>query len=174
MKYKPGLVGGHCISVDPYYLTHKASQLGYVPQVILSGRRVNNMIASFISNKIVKMLIARKVPIVGSRVLILGVTFKENCTDFRNTKVIDIIHELKEFGLAIDVYDPWADSESFYKEYKINLLKDLPEKSNYDGLLLAVAHDHFKGLKPRDLVIENGVVFDAKAFWDKQLVDARL
>ena len=123
LKYKPGLVGGHCISVDPYYLTYKATRLGYHPQVILSGRQVNNMIATFIAKKLIKLMISRETALMGARVLILGVTFKENCADYRNTKVMDIIRELQDFGLTVDVYDPWVDEEAFEKEYNIRILK---------------------------------------------------
>lgn len=174
LKYKPGLVGGHCISVDPYYLTYKAEQLGYVPQVILSGRRVNNMIASFISNKLIKKLVLKGNVITGSRILILGVTFKENCVDFRNSKVIDIIRDLQEFGLKVDLYDPWVDTQSFFHEHQLELINELPRSGDYDGVILAVAHDQFKNIQPRSLIKENGVIFDVKAFWDKEAVDARL
>lgn len=174
LKYKPGLVGGHCISVDPYYLTYKAEQLGYVPQVILSGRRVNNMIASFISNKLIKKLVLKGNVITGSRILILGVTFKENCVDFRNSKVIDIIRDLQEFGLKVDLYDPWVDTQSFFHEHQLELINELPRSGDYDGVILAVAHDQFKNIQPRSLIKESGVIFDVKAFWDKEAVDARL
>lgn len=174
LKYKPGLVGGHCISVDPYYLTYKAEQLGYVPQVILSGRRVNNMIASFISNKLIKKLVLKGNVITGSRILILGVTFKENCVDFRNSKVIDIIRDLQEFGLKVDLYDPWVDPQSFFHEHQLELINELPRSGGYDGVILAVAHDQFKNIQPRSLINESGVIFDVKAFWDKEAVDARL
>ncbi|WGQ12731.1 nucleotide sugar dehydrogenase [Sphingobacterium faecium] len=174
LKYKPGLVGGHCISVDPYYLTYKAEQLGYVPQVILSGRRVNNMIASFISNKLIKKLVLKGNVITGSRILILGVTFKENCVDFRNSKVIDIIRDLQEFGLKVDLYDPWVDPQSFFHEHQLELINELPRSGDYDGVILAVAHDQFKNIQPRSLIKESGVIFDVKAFWDKEAVDARL
>lgn len=174
LKYKPGLVGGHCISVDPYYLTYKATRLGYHPQVILSGRQVNNMIATFIAKKLIKLMISRETALMGARVLILGVTFKENCADYRNTKVMDIIRELQDFGLTVDVYDPWVDEEAFENEYSICILKELPSAIFYDGAVLAVAHHQFGQIEPRSLVKENGVIFDAKGFWDKQSVDARL
>src|SRR5690606_20379299 len=124
LKYKPGLVGGHCISVDPYYLTHKATQLGYHPEVILSGRRVNNSIPAFIASKVVKLMVGKDISIRGARALILGITFKENCPDIRNTKVVEIYQELKEYGVDVDVYDPWANPEEVFEEYGIVLYKE--------------------------------------------------
>ncbi|KGE14274.1 nucleotide sugar dehydrogenase [Sphingobacterium deserti] len=129
LKFKPGLVGGHCISVDPYYLAHKSSQLGYHPEVILSGRRINDRMAAFIAGKTVKLLIKKGVTIKGARALILGITFKENCPDIRNSKVVDVYRELKEFGLSVDVFDPWASAESVKKEYGISLLPALPAQT---------------------------------------------
>lgn len=125
LKYKPGLVGGHCISVDPYYLAHKATQLGYHPDVILSGRRVNDSMASFIASKVVKLMIQKDIPVGRSKALILGVTFKENCPDVRNTKVIDVYHELREYGVEVDIYDPWADAEEVKREYGVDCLPEL-------------------------------------------------
>jgi UDP-N-acetyl-D-galactosamine dehydrogenase len=130
LKYKPGLVGGHCISVDPYYLAHKAEQLGYHPDVILSGRRVNDSIAKFVASKVVKLLIAKGGVIKDSNVLILGVTFKENCPDVRNTKVVDIYRELADFGVNVDIYDPWASKEEVKHEYGIDILDALQEGKN--------------------------------------------
>jgi len=174
LKYKPGLVGGHCISVDPYYLAQKSTQLGYHPQVILSGRRVNDMIASFISNKVVKLMIAKGLPILNANVLILGLTFKENCPDFRNTKVIDIVQELLEFGLQVDLYDPWVDASEFEKEYKLTLLPALIAGKKYESIILAVAHDTFLRLDLEALKQDKAVLFDVKAVLDRELVDARL
>ncbi|TDS13683.1 nucleotide sugar dehydrogenase [Sphingobacterium paludis] len=137
LKFKPGLVGGHCISVDPYYLAHKSSQLGYHPEVILSGRRINDRMAAFIAGKTVKLLIKKGVTIKGARALILGITFKENCPDIRNSKVVDVYRELKEFGLSVDVFDPWANPEIVKKEYGIALLPALPpaEIGNTKGVI---------------------------------------
>jgi UDP-N-acetyl-D-galactosamine dehydrogenase len=172
LKYKPGLVGGHCIGVDPYYLAHKAESLGYHPQVILSGRRVNDTMGMFIAGKVIKMMIQKGTNIKGAKALILGVTFKENCPDIRNSKVVDIYNELVQFGLEVDVSDPHADVSQVKKEYKIEL-KQTPTK--YDAIILAVAHNEFLSLDLNDL--KNGqhtVIFDSKAALDRESVDARL
>ena len=172
LKYKPGLVGGHCIGVDPYYLAHKAESLGYHPQVILSGRRVNDTMGMFIAGKVVKMMIQKGTNIKGAKALLLGVTFKENCPDIRNSKVVDIYNELVQFGLEVDVFDPHADVSQVKKEYKIEL-KQTPTK--YDAIILAVAHNEFLSLDLNDL--KNGqhtVIFDSKAALDRESVDARL
>jgi len=174
LKYKPGLVGGHCISVDPYYLAHKAEQLGYHPDVILSGRRVNDSIAKFIASKVVKLLIAKGGVIKDSEALILGVTFKENCPDIRNTKVIDIYTELKDYGVNIDIYDPWADKDEIRHEYGIHILDTLIEGKKYDSIIVAVSHNEFIQLDLNQLKKDNAVVFDTKACFDRNLVDARL
>lgn len=174
LKYRPGLVGGHCISVDPYYLASKAESLGYVPQVILSGRHVNNSIAPFIANKVLKLMIQKIHSIKGSNVLILGVTFKENCPDIRNTKVVDIYRELCEFGLNVDIYDPWASKEEVKHEYGIDILNDYNPAKKYEAILLAVAHDEFKDINFEDYYKSGTVVFDAKAVIDRRWVDGRL
>lgn len=174
LKYRPGLVGGHCISVDPYYLASKAESLGYVPQVILSGRHVNNSIAPFIANKVLKLMIHKGQTIKGANVLILGVTFKENCPDIRNTKVIDIYRELCEFGTNVDIYDPWASAEEVAHEYGVNILNELDNEQKYDAILLAVAHDEFKTFDFEKHYNAGAVVFDAKAVVDRRWVDGRL
>jgi len=174
LKYRPGLVGGHCISVDPYYLASKAESLGYVPQVILSGRHVNNSIAPFIANKVLKLMIQKIHAIKGANVLILGVTFKENCPDIRNTKVVDIYRELCEFGLNVDVYDPWASPEEVKREYGVDIIYKLDSSKKYDGVLLAVAHDEFKSIDFEKYYNDGSVVFDAKAVVDRRWVDGRL
>lgn len=172
LKYKPGLVGGHCIGVDPYYLAHKAESLGYHPQVILSGRRVNDNMGLFVSNKVVKLLIQKGIVIKGAKALVLGVTFKENCPDIRNSKVVDIYNELNQFGLNVDVYDPHADSEEVFVEYNIKLI-ETPAK--YDLIILAVAHEQFQELNLDDLKLNsNAVVFDIKAVLDRSKIDGRL
>lgn len=174
LKYRPGLVGGHCISVDPYYLASKAESLGYVPQVILSGRHVNNSIAPFIANKVLKLMIHKGQTIKGANVLILGVTFKENCPDIRNTKVIDIYRELCEFGTNADIYDPWASAEEVAEEYGVNILNELDTEQKYDAILLAVAHDEFRSFDFEKHYKAGAVVFDAKAVVDRRWVDGRL
>jgi len=173
LKYKPGLVGGHCIGVDPYYLAHKAQSLGYHPQVILSGRRVNDNMGMFVANKVIKLMIKKGHKIGGSKALILGISFKENCPDVRNSRVIDIHKELQQFGLEVDIYDPHADKEEVLREYKLNLIQSI--ESNYDAIILAVSHDEFLKIDYRAL--KNGhdaVIFDTKSFLDRNLVDSRL
>lgn len=172
LKYKPGLVGGHCIGVDPYYLTHKAESLGYYPQVILSGRRVNDNMGVFIANKVVKLMIQNEITIKGGNVLVLGVTFKENCPDIRNSKVIDIVNEFNQFGLNVDVFDPHADSNQVANEYNINIINEL---FKYDAIVLAVSHDEFleidyEGLKKS----RNSIIFDVKSVLDRNQITSRL
>ncbi|KMQ67895.1 Vi polysaccharide biosynthesis protein VipA/TviB [Chryseobacterium sp. FH2] len=174
LKYKPGLVGGHCISVDPYYLAHKAEYLGYHPDVILSGRRVNDSIAKFIASKVVKLLIAKGGIIKNSKALILGVTFKENCPDIRNTKVFDIYKELLDYGIHVELYDPWANSNEVKEEYGINLLNNLNNNTKYDSIIIAVSHKEFLTINLEDLRNDNTVVFDTKSCLDRNMVDARL
>jgi UDP-N-acetyl-D-galactosamine dehydrogenase len=173
LKYKPGLVGGHCIGVDPYYLAHKAESLGYQPQVILSGRRVNDVMGEFVAGKVIKLLIAKGNDISHTNALVLGITFKENCADVRNSKVVDICTELKAFGVNVDVYDPWADPQKVTTEYQIDLIPAIEKK--YDAIILAVAHKEFLMLDFK--AITNGdasVIYDTKAFLDRSIVDARL
>lgn len=179
LKFKPGLVGGHCISVDPYYLTHKATMLGYHPEVILSGRRVNDRIGSFIAQKVVKLMIQQDIRIRGAKTLILGITFKENCPDVRNTRVVDIYHELISYGVQADIYDPWADPEEVEQEYGITSLNTLPTVTEgsydtYDAIILAVAHDEFLQLDLSRFKNSNSVVFDCKGILDRKEVKARL
>jgi UDP-N-acetyl-D-glucosamine/UDP-N-acetyl-D-galactosamine dehydrogenase len=172
LQFKPGLVGGHCIGVDPYYLLHKSESLGYYPQVILSGRRVNDNMGIFVANKLIKLLIKKGHKIEGSKVLILGITFKENCPDIRNSRVIDVYQELKEFGVDIDVYDPWANKHEVQEEYGITLIDEL--NSQYDGILLAVSHNEYKQLNLENFKNSNAVIFDIKGVLEKDSVDARL
>ena len=174
LKYQPGLVGGHCIGVDPYYLAHKAEALGYHPQVILSGRRVNDHIGAFIAEKVIKLMIKKDHKIKGSKALILGITFKENCPDVRNTRVIDIYKELAQFGLELDVYDPWANSDEVKSEYGISILNKLTLDTTYDAVVVAVAHKEFLELDYRTLKRNNGIIFDTKACLERSLVDGRL
>lgn len=177
LKYRPGLVGGHCISVDPYYLAFKAEALGYHPDVILSGRRVNDDMARFVADKVIKLMIKKGLKVLDSNVLLLGVTFKENCPDIRNTKTVDIVDELKEFGCKVDIYDPWASQEEVKFEYGIETMKkdaDIYAKK-YDAVILAVSHEQFTELDFDRLT--NGrksVIFDIKGFLPKERVDGRL
>ncbi|MCX2453395.1 nucleotide sugar dehydrogenase [Pedobacter sp. PLR] len=173
LKYKPGLVGGHCIGVDPYYLAHKAESLGYHPQVILSGRRVNDNMGMFVANKVVKLMIAKGYPVKGEKVLILGFAFKENCPDIRNTRVIDIYHELQQFGMEVSVYDPWADPELVQQEYGFlpdNVLID----KNYKAIIVAVSHQEFLTIDYGKYQRDGAIIFDTKSFIDRKFTDARL
>lgn len=173
LNYKPGLVGGHCIGVDPYYLAYKSEALGYKPEVILSGRRVNDNMGNFIANKVIKMIVAKDKIIIGAKVLILGFAFKENCPDTRNTRVIDIYRELKSFGVDVDVYDPWANAESVSKEYSVDLIsKD--DFISYNAVILAVSHQVFLDLDFSLFKRAGTIIFDTKSFIERDLVDARL
>ncbi len=173
LKYKPGLVGGHCIGVDPYYLAHKAESLGYYPQVILSGRRVNDNMGMFVANKLVKLLISKNHVISNSKSLILGITFKEDCPDIRNSKVIDIFRELRQFNINVDVYDPHADKNEVKEEYGIDLIDTISEK--YDAIILAVSHREFLELDIKAICTSsNSIIYDIKSFLERSIVDARL
>lgn len=173
LKYKPGLVGGHCIGVDPYYLAYKSNALGYVPQVILSGRKVNEDMGIFIANKVLKLILAKADKVKGEKVLILGFAFKENCPDIRNTRVIDIHRELTQFGLDLDVFDPWANPKEVYEEYGIQLEQELKLK-NYKAVIVAVAHNEFLELDYQAYKDQGAVIFDIKSFIDRKFSDARL
>lgn len=172
LPFKPGLVGGHCIGVDPYYLTYKADSLGYHPQVILSGRRINDNMGIYIANSVIKLMAQNDLPINNGRVLVLGITFKENCPDIRNSKVVDVIRELKSFGAAVDIYDPQADAAEFSHEYGLSLIPKLEKK--YHAIILAVSHNEFATLNINGLQEPNAVVYDVKGFLDKSVVTARL
>lgn len=174
LNFTPGLVGGHCIGVDPYYLLYKSQCLGYNPQVILSGRTVNNEMGRFVASKTVKLMIKNGIRIVGSRVLILGFTFKENCPDTRNTKVVDIIDELQDFGVEVDVFDPHALRSEVKAEYGITLLPRQPELMVYDGIILTVAHDEFKKLDFSFTRSHSTIVFDVKSIIDPRYTHGRL
>jgi UDP-N-acetyl-D-galactosamine dehydrogenase len=173
LNFRPGLVGGHCIGVDPYYLTYKAESLGYNPQVILAGRRINDNMGIFVANQVVKLLVKKGHAVMGAKVLILGITFKENCPDIRNTRVVDVINELKGFGTYVEVYDPHADKEEVKHEYNIDMI-DQPG-THYDGIILAVNHKEFEDLKWGNLTKGNlSVVYDVKCSLDKNHVTKRL
>jgi len=175
LPFRPGLVGGHCIGVDPYYLTHKAQELGYHPEVILAGRRINDNMGVFVANKVVKLMIHKGHTVHGARVLVLGITFKENCTDIRNSRVVDIVEELKDFGCTVDVYDPWAESDDVVHEYGFPLIGERELKAGgYDAVVLAVAHEKFEEIDVASLKNENGVIYDVKSFLDPKIIDGRL
>lgn len=173
LKYKPGLVGGHCIGVDPYYLAHKSNLLGYTPQVILSGRRVNENMGVFVASKVVKMLIAKDAPVKGGKALILGFAFKENCPDIRNTRVIDIYAELQQYGMEVHVYDPWANADEVEQEYGIKLENNLTA-IDYQAIVIAVAHDEFLAIDYQQYKDKGAIVFDTKSCIDRKFADARL
>jgi UDP-N-acetyl-D-glucosamine/UDP-N-acetyl-D-galactosamine dehydrogenase len=171
LPFRPGLVGGHCIGVDPYYLTHKAQAVGYNPEIILSGRRLNDNMGIYVAGQVVKLMIKKGQKIEGAKALVLGITFKENCPDIRNSRVIDVIRELQEFGIRVDVYDPWADKDEVRREYGIGLA-DKFEYDDYHAIVLAVAHNEFRQLDLHKT--DKGVLFDIKSFIDRNNVDGRL
>lgn len=179
LPFRPGLVGGHCIGVDPYYLTHKAQAIGYNPEIILAGRRLNDSMGEYVVTQLVKTMIKKRIQVEGAKVLILGLSFKENCPDVRNTKVIDIVHELKEYNIDVDVYDPWVDANEAQQEYDISPINDSAnlESNNYDGIILAVAHNQFVKMgveQIRALGKSNHVLYDLKYLFDSKLSDIRL
>ncbi|MEJ2416519.1 MAG: Vi polysaccharide biosynthesis UDP-N-acetylglucosamine C-6 dehydrogenase TviB [Exilibacterium sp.] len=176
LPFRPGLVGGHCISVDPYYLTHKAQQLGYHPEVILSGRRINDGMGQYVAESVVKLMTQRRTHVVGSNILIMGLTFKENCPDLRNTRVVDIISELKNYHANIHVYDPWADRDEALSHCSLELI-ETPQADSYDAIILCVGHNEFRTMGSdaiRRLGKDNHILYDVKHILPKQEVDARL
>ena len=176
LPFKPGLVGGHCIGVDPYYLTHKAQALGYLPEVILAGRRINDGMGQYIAAEVVKLMIKKEQRIAKAKVLVMGITFKENCPDIRNSHAIDVVRGLHDFGCRVTVFDPWADPEDVMREYGRKSVKDAAEISEkeYDAVVLAVAHRDFRDFDVRRCLKEKAVVFDIKGFLPRELVDGRL
>lgn len=172
LPFKPGLVGGHCIGVDPYYLTHKAESLGYHSQVILAGRKINDNMGIYIANCVIKLMARQDVAINKARVLVLGVTFKEDCPDIRNSRVVDVIHELKSYGTQVDIYDPHADASEVKHEYGLTTVSS-PSKS-YDAVVLAVGHQEFKNLDWKSIKHDKTIIYDVKGFLDPSLVTARL
>lgn len=173
LPFRPGLVGGHCIGVDPYYLALKAQQVGYHPEMILAGRRINDGMGRFVAQEVIKLMVKKDVTLKGAPVLMLGITFKENCPDIRNTRVMDIYHELEEYELRVDIYDPWASPAKVKKEFGIDLLTSEPKTTDYKAIILCVAHDSFTSIIP----VQNGedqVWYDVKGFWKENGVPARL
>lgn len=173
LPFRPGLVGGHCIGVDPYYLTYKAESIGYNPEVILAGRRINDNMGLHVANEVIKLMARKDNPINNSKILILGITFKENCPDIRNSKVIDVITELKSFGAVVDIFDPMADAKEVKHEYNLDLLETLNPKE-YNGIVLAVGHKEFEQLDLSKISNGKTVLYDIKGFFDKSLVTRRL
>ncbi|WP_404418474.1 Vi polysaccharide biosynthesis UDP-N-acetylglucosamine C-6 dehydrogenase TviB [Marinospirillum sp.] len=176
LPFRPGLVGGHCIGVDPYYLTHKAQSIGYHPEMILAGRRINDGMGQYVVSQLVKALLKKRIHVDGARVLILGLAFKENCPDLRNTRVVDIVAELKEYGVQVDIYDPWVDKSEAEEEYQLTPIEQ-PETGSYDGIILAVAHHQFKDLGAegiRQFCKPEAVLYDLKYVLNAEEVDLRL
>jgi UDP-N-acetyl-D-galactosamine dehydrogenase len=174
LPFKPGLVGGHCISVDPYYLAQKAQEVGYHPEIILAGRRLNDGMGSYVANEVVKMMIKNDVAVKGANVLLLGITFKENCPDVRNTRVVDIIRELRSYQINLTIFDPWANPEDVAHEYGIDIVNKLPDGLLYDSMVLAVAHKDFIDTDWSKRIKVGGVIYDVKGCLDKNKVHARL
>lgn len=174
LKFKPGLVGGHCIGVDPYYLAQKAQEMGYHPEIILAGRRINDGVGEYVAHELIKLMIKKNIPVKGANILILGVTFKENCPDVRNTKVIDILNTLKEYGTKITILDPWADRIEIKHEYGWDSVTELDGANDFDAVLLAVAHDAFKNFDLNAVCKSNKVIYDVKGVLPKNIVDGRL
>ena len=177
LPFRPGLVGGHCIGVDPYYLTHKSESAGYRPEMILAGRRINDGMGQYVASQLVKSMINKKIEVKESKVLLMGLTFKENCPDIRNTKVIDIINELKEYSVNIDIVDPWCNPIEAENEYGLSLYKTIPKKAKYDAIIVAVAHEEFKKMdikKIRSFTKTKNVIYDLKDVLPKDNVDYRL
>lgn len=174
LPFRPGLVGGHCIGVDPYYLTHKAQALGYLPEVILAGRRINDGMGKYVAAEIVKLMIRKEHKILGARVLQLGVTFKENCPDIRNSRAVDVAVGLAEFGCRVDICDPWADPEEVRKEYGFSSSRAIPAAAAYDAIVLAVSHRQFRQLDLASLKQPHTVIYDIKGILPRELVDGRL
>ena len=167
LPFKPGLVGGHCIGVDPYYLAQKAQEFGYHPEIILAGRRMNDSMGQYVASEVVKQMLNADLKVKGSKVLVLGFTFKENCPDVRNTKVVDVVKNLEEYGTDLTIFDPWANPAEVQHEYGLRTVTELP-KEQYDAIVLAVSHNEFKGLNFADYLVENGVIYDVKGILEKR------
>lgn len=177
LPFTPGLVGGHCISVDPYYLTHRAQQIGYHPEVILAGRKINDNMGPFVANQVVKLMMKNADPVVGSKILVMGLTFKENCPDLRNTRVVDIVETLKEYNANIDIWDPWVDADEAMEEYGLEVLNHRPDNGSYNAIILAVGHNEFKemgGANIKKLGKDGCIIYDVKNMLDKNETTARL
>ena len=174
LPFKPGLVGGHCIGVDPYYLAQKAQEYGYHPEIILAGRRLNDTMGKYVVSEIIKLMIKKEVPVKNAKILMLGITFKENCPDIRNTRAIDIYHELCEYGINVDVHDPWANPDEVKHEYKIDTLAEYPKENGYNAIILVVAHKEFLGIDLEGHKKKGCIIYDVKNLLPETLVDGRL
>ena len=173
LPFKPGLVGGHCIGVDPYYLAQKAQEFGYHPEIILAGRRMNDSMGAYVSSQVAKLMIHNDLKIKGAKVLVLGITFKENCPDVRNTKVVDVVRELQDYGMCVDIYDPLANGKEVEIEYRLKTLEKIPVQK-YEAIVLAVAHKELLLLNLNDFLIEEGVIYDVKGVLKKELIHGKL
>ena len=174
LPFSPGLVGGHCIGVDPYYLAQKAQEAGYHPEIILAGRRMNDSMGKYVAAEVVKLMIKNEVPVKSSKILMLGITFKENCPDIRNTKATDIYHELTSYGIAVDIFDPWASPEEVKHEYGLTSTTKLDESINYGAVILAVAHREFMKIDLQSFKTRGAIIYDVKGILPRELVHARL
>jgi UDP-N-acetyl-D-galactosamine dehydrogenase len=174
LPFRPGMVGGHCIGVDPFYLAQKAQEVGYHPEIILAGRRLNDSMGAYVAQEVVKIMVKAGKPVKDAKALMLGITFKENCPDIRNTRATDIYHELKDFAMEVDIYDPWASKEHVKSEYGIDLIDEISDMSDYSAVILAVAHNQFKELDFNKIKGKGIVVYDVKSILPKELVDGRL
>jgi UDP-N-acetyl-D-galactosamine dehydrogenase len=177
LPFRPGLVGGHCIGVDPYYLTHKSQEMGYHPEMILAGRRINDNMGLYVATEVIRLMVKRGMSLPKAKILILGITFKENCPDVRNTRVVDVVQELKSYGATVDVYDPWADAQVVKHEYGLEILTRPPAAGQYDGIVLAVAHNQFRDMPPEAIHAwgrQDHVLYDIKSLLPADQVDARL
>jgi len=176
LPFKPGLVGGHCIGVDPYYLAQKAQEVGYNPEIILAGRRLNDDMGAYVASETVKLLIRNDCHIKNAKVLVLGITFKENCPDIRNSRVIDIIKELQEYGCAVEIADPWASPKEVMHEYGLPMIHSTEtiENNSYQAVVAAVGHNEFKALDPRQWLTKDGIIYDVKGIYDRNISDGRL
>jgi UDP-N-acetyl-D-galactosamine dehydrogenase len=162
LPFKPGLVGGHCIGVDPYYLAQKAQEAGYHPEIILAGRRLNDSMGEYVASQVVKLMIKKGIAINGATLLLLGITFKENCPDVRNTKIVDVVKALEDYGINVTIYDPWANPSEVQHEYNITCHSELASESKFDTIVLGVSHNEFVDLNLAPLLNENGVIYDVK------------
>lgn len=174
LPFRPGLVGGHCIDVDPYYLAQKAQEVGYHPEIILAGRRLNDGMGAYVAGEVVKLILKAGMPVKGAKALMLGITFKENCPDIRNTRATDIYHELLTYGMELDIYDPWADTKEVKHEYELDILTDYPSQNGYGAIILGVAHNEFQKIDMTAHKVEGAIIYDVKGILPKNLVDARL
>ena len=177
LPFRPGLVGGHCIGVDPYYLTHKSQEMGYHPEMILAGRRINDNMGLYVATEVIRLMVKRGMSLPKAKILILGITFKENCPDVRNTRVVDVVQELKSYGATVDVYDPWADAHVVKHEYGLEILTRPPAAGQYDGIVLVVAHNQFRDMPPEAIHAwgrQDHVLYDIKSLLPADQVDARL